>query len=92
MKTGQNMNDWEDLLVAIADGTNDQMQDQIIRVIGNLTDRMIQMTGVDPCGTYGCIAQNMMFRMANMNHKACALQLISEMTGQLNSMTNQTPH
>ena len=92
MKNGQNMNDWEGLLVAIAEGTNDQMQDQIIRIIGNMTDKMIQMTGVDPCVTYGCIAQNMMFRMANMNHKACALQLISEMTGQLNSMTNQTPH
>lgn len=92
VKIGQNMNDWEGLLIAIAEGTEEQMLDQIIKVIGNLTDKMIDMTHVDRCATYGCIAQNMMFRMANMNHKECALQLTEQMTGQLNSFKNETQH
>lgn len=92
MKTGTNMSDWDGLLVAIAEGTEEQMLDQIVNVIGNMTDKMIDLTKVDRCATYGCIAQNLMFRMANMNHKECAKQLIGQVASQLDSFTNETQH
>jgi hypothetical protein len=92
MKTGTTMSDWDSLLIAIESGTKDQMLDQIVNVIGNMVDKMIETTDVDRCGTYGCIAQNMIFRMANMNHKDCAKQLIREVDTQLDSFTNQTQH
>lgn len=86
------MSDWDRLLIAIAEGTEDQMLDQIVNVLGSMADRMIMTTNVDPCAAYGCIAQNMMLRMANMNHKECALHLIGTMKTQLESFNNVTPH